>query len=139
MYDRITDRARTVFQLANKIAEQQGDEYIGSVHILLGILQEGRGVAAKLIEKLFGGTDRVRAAAEECLKENWAPTPPLKPLIDLAIEEAKRLNHDFVATEHILLALLRLPDSTVARLFEQFGAKPEMIREELYVFLGRRP
>jgi len=138
MYDRITDRVRTVFQFATKDAERRGHHYIGSLHILLGLLQEGRGVAAKLIEKLFAGTDRVRVAAEECLKANWAPTPPVKMLMDLAIEEAKQLNHDFVGTEHILLALLRLPDTTVAGIFEQLGAKPAAMRKELYAFLGRR-
>src|SRR5437660_7507015 len=115
MYERFTDRARKVMHLANQEAQRLQHEYIGTEHILLGLIQEGSGVAANVLKNLDVDLRKVRAEVEklvQCSPEVAVPgkrpqTPRAKKVIEYAIEEAHKLNHNYVGTEHLLLGLLR--------------------------------
>src|ERR687895_558118 len=116
MYERFTDRARKVMQLANQEAQRFNHEYIRTEHILLGLIKEGSGVAANVLKNLDIDLNRARrqvemtipyAASAEPVSGRLPQTPRTKKVIEFAIEEARRLNHNYVGTEHLLLGLLR--------------------------------
>src|SRR5213596_721421 len=115
MYERFTDRARKVMQLANQEAQRLHHEYIGTEHILLGLIREGSGVAANVLKNLDIDLRKVRQEVEKLVQvslEVCAPgrlpqTPRAKKVVEYAIEEARNVNHNYVGTEHILLGLLR--------------------------------
>src|SRR5205814_2017500 len=111
MYERFTDRARKVMQLANQEAQRFNHEYIGTEHILLGLVKEGSGVAANVLKNLDIDLRKVRAEVE-AIVVSWRPeraylgklpqTPRAKKVIEYAIAEARRLKHNYVGTEHLL-------------------------------------
>ena len=119
MFERFTDRARKVMALANQEAQRFNHEYIGTEHILLGLVKEGSGVGANVLKNLEVDLRKVRLEVEKLVKSGpdmvtmgkLPQTPRAKKVIEYAIEEARQLNHNYVGTEHLLLALLE-HDST---------------------------
>ena len=122
MYERFTDRARRVMQLANQEAQRFNHEYIGTEHILLGLVKEGSGVGANVLKNLGVDLRKVRLEVEKLVKSGpemvtmgkLPQTPRAKRVIEYAIEEARNLNHNYVGTEHLLLGLLRERDGVAA-------------------------
>src|SRR3989442_6664696 len=114
MYERFTDRARKVMQLANQEAQRFNHEYIGTEHILLGLVKEGSGVAANVLRNLDVDLRKIRLEVEKIVqsgpdmitRRKLSPTPQAKKVIEYSIEEAKNLGHNYVGTEHLLLSLL---------------------------------
>ena len=117
MFERFTDRARKVMALANQEAQRFNHEYIGTEHILLGLVKEGSGVGANVLKNLDVDLRKVRLEVEKLVKSGpdmvtmgkLPQTPRAKKVIEYAIEEARNLNHNYVGTEHLLLGLLRGP------------------------------
>ncbi|HVK19250.1 MAG TPA: Clp protease N-terminal domain-containing protein, partial [Fimbriiglobus sp.] len=116
MYERFTDRARKVMQLANQAAQRFGHEYIGTEHVLLGLVKEGSGVAAHVLKNLGLDRRKVREEVERIVRPGddkaacmgrLPQTPRTRKMIEYSIEEARSLNHNYVGTEHLLLGLLR--------------------------------
>src|SRR5258708_5840180 len=118
MYERFTDRARKVMQLANQEAQRFNHEYIGTEHILLGLVKEGSGVAANVLKNLDVDLRKIRLEVEKIVQSGpdmvtmgkLPQTPRAKKVIEYSMEEARNLNHNYVGTEHILLGLLREED-----------------------------
>ena len=144
MYERFTDRARKVMQLANQEAQRLNHEYIGTEHILLGLIKEGSGVAANVLKNLDIELRRVREEIERLVARSLdvtAPgklpqTPRAKKVVEYAIEEAHHLNHNYVGTEHVLLGLLREEEGVAAQVLLNLGLKLETVREEVLNLLG---
>src|SRR5262245_19305107 len=115
MYERFTDRARKVMQLANQEAQRFNHEYIGTEHILLGLVKEGSGVAANVLKNLDVDLRRVRLEVERIIQSGpdmitarkLPQTPRARKAIEYASAEARELKHNYVGTEHVLLGLLR--------------------------------
>jgi ATP-dependent Clp protease ATP-binding subunit ClpA len=144
MYERFTDRARKVMQLANQEAQRFNHEYIGTEHILLGLVKEGSGVAANVLKNLDINLPKVRREVEKLVlagpdlpKPPRLPqTPRAKKVIEYSIEEARNLNHNYVGTEHLLLGLLREQEGVAAQVLMNLGLKLEGVREEVLNLLG---
>src|SRR5216683_659695 len=144
MYERFTDRARKVMQLANQEAQRFKHEYIGTEHILLGLAKEGAGVAANVLKNLDINLEKIRREVEkivvfgpdEVTMGKLPQTPRAKKVIEYAIEEARNLNHNYVGTEHLLLGLLREHDGVAAQVLMNLGLKLEEVREEVLNLLG---
>src|SRR5437588_6692431 len=144
MYERFTDRARKVMQLANQEAQRFNHEYIGTEHILLGLVKEGSGVAANVLKNLDIDLRKIRLEVEKLVKSGpemvtmgkLPQTPRAKKVIEYAIEEARNLNHNYVGTEHLLLGLLREHDGVAAQVLMNLGLKLEEVREEVLNLLG---
>ncbi len=123
MFERFTDRARKVMALANQEAQRFNHEYIGTEHILLGLVKEGSGVGANVLKNLDVDLRKVRMEVEKLVKAGpdmvtmgkLPQTPRAKKVIEYAIEEARNLNHNYVGTEHLLLGLLREHDGVAAQ------------------------
>src|ERR1700689_890558 len=119
MYERFTDRARKVMQLANQEAQRFNHEYIGTEHILLGLVKEGSGVAANVLKNFDIDLRKIRLEVEKVIQAGDTQSPigklpqtiDAKTTIECAINEARDLNHNWVGTEHLLLGLLHVPDS----------------------------
>src|SRR5947208_3485244 len=149
MYERFTDRARKVMQLANQEAQRFNHEYIGTEHILLGLVKEGSGVAANVLKNLDIDLRKIRLEVEKIVQtgpggEQVIPgklpqTPRAKKVIEYAIEEARRLNHNYVGTEHLLLGLLREQEGVAAQVLMNLGLKLDDVRQEVMNLLGGRP
>ena len=111
MYERFTDRARKVMQLANQEAQRFNHEYIGTEHVLLGLIKEGSGVAANVLKNLDVDLRKIRLEVEKLVQSGpdmvtmgkLPQTPRAKKVIEYSMEEARHLNHNYVGTEHILL------------------------------------
>jgi ATP-dependent Clp protease ATP-binding subunit ClpC len=144
MFERFTDRARKVMALANQEAQRFNHEYIGTEHILLGLVKEGSGVGANVLKNLDVDLRRVRLEVEKLVKSGpdmvtmgkLPQTPRAKKVIEYAIEEARNLNHNYVGTEHLLLGLLREHDGVAAQVLINLGLKLEEVREEVLNLLG---
>src|SRR6478736_4814938 len=144
MYERFTDRARKVMQLANQEAQRFNHEYIGTEHILLGLVKEGSGVAANVLKNLDVDLRKIRLEVEKIVQSGpdmvtmgkLPQTPRAKKVIEYAIEEARNLNHNYVGTEHLLLGLLREHDGVAAQVLMNLGLKLEEVREEVLNLLG---
>jgi ATP-dependent Clp protease ATP-binding subunit ClpC len=144
MFERFTDRARKVMALANQEAQRLNHEYIGTEHILLGLVKEGSGVGANVLRNLDVDLRRVRLEVEKLVKAGsemvtmgkLPQTPRAKKVIEYAIEEARNLNHNYVGTEHLLLGLLREHDGVAAQVLINLGLKLEDVREEVLNLLG---
>jgi ATP-dependent Clp protease ATP-binding subunit ClpC len=144
MFERLTDRARKVMALANQEAQRFNHEYIGTEHILLGLVKEGSGVGANVLKNLNVDLRRVRLEVEKLVKSGpemvtmgkLPQTPRAKKVIEYAIEEARNLNHNYVGTEHLLLGLLREHDGVAAQVLMNLGLKLEEVREEVLNLLG---
>ena len=144
MFERLTDRARKVMALANQEAQRFNHEYIGTEHILLGLVKEGSGVGANVLKNLDIDLRKVRLEVEKLVKSGpdmvtmgkLPQTPRAKKVIEYAIEEARSLNHNYVGTEHLLLGLLREQDGVAAQVLMNLGLKLEEVREEVLNLLG---
>ncbi len=144
MFERFTDRARKVMALANQEAQRFNHDYIGTEHILLGLVKEGSGVGANVLKNLGVDLRKVRLEVEKLVKSGpemvtmgkLPQTPRAKRVIEYAIEEARNLNHNYVGTEHLLLGLLREQDGVAAQVLMNLGLKLEDVREEVLNLLG---
>src|SRR5437764_1372231 len=144
MYERFTDRARKVMQLANQEAQRFNHEYIGTEHILLGLVKEGSGVAANVLKNLEVDLRKIRLEVEKLVQSGpemvtmgkLPQTPRAKKVIEYSMEEARTLNHNYVGTEHILLGLLREEEGVAAQVLMNLGLKLEEVREEVLNLLG---
>jgi ATP-dependent Clp protease ATP-binding subunit ClpC len=144
MYERFTDRARKVMQLANQEAQRFNHEYIGTEHILLGLIKEGSGVAANVLKNLDVDLRKIRLEVEKLVQSGpdmvtmgkLPQTPRAKKVIEYSMEEARNLNHNYVGTEHILLGLLREQEGVAAQVLMNLGLKLEDVREEVLNLLG---
>jgi ATP-dependent Clp protease ATP-binding subunit ClpC len=144
MFERFTDRARKVMALANQEAQRFNHEYIGTEHILLGLVKEGSGVGANVLKNLGVDLRKVRLEVERLVRSGpdmvtmgkLPQTPRAKKVIEYAIEEARNLNHNYVGTEHLLLGLLREHDGVAAQVLMNLSLKLEEVREEVLNLLG---
>ncbi len=144
MFDRFTERARKVMTLARQEAQKLNNDYIGTEHILLGLVQEGSGVAAQVLKNLDVDLKKVRAEVERLVEQGTSAvtgsqlpfTPRAKRVLELALEEAQNLGHNYIGTEHLLLGLIRESDGPAANVLQNLGVKPEEVREEVVELLG---
>ena len=144
MFERFTDRARKVMALANQEAQRFNQDYIGTEHILLGLVKEGSGVGATVLKNLDVDIKKLRFEVEKLVKSGpdmvtmgkLPQTPRAKKVIEYAIEEARSLNHNYVGTEHILLGLLRESEGIAAQVLMNLGLKLEDVRQEVLNLLG---
>lgn len=144
MFERFTDRARKVMALANQEAQRFNHEYIGTEHILLGLVKEGTGVGANVLKNLDVDLRKVRMEVERLVKSGpelvtmgkLPKTPRAKKVIEYAIEEARNLNHNYIGTEHLLLGLLREREGVAAQVLMNMGLRLEDVREEVLNLLG---
>ncbi|HTL52770.1 MAG TPA: ATP-dependent Clp protease ATP-binding subunit [Planctomycetota bacterium] len=144
MFDRFTDRARKVMSYARQEAERFNHDYIGTEHILLGLVKEGNGVASTVLENLGVDLEKVRLEVEKMVKPSpdiqtmgQLPfTPRAKQVLELALEEARSLDHNYVGTEHLLLGLLRENEGLAAQVLLNLNLRLEDVRREVMEFLG---
>jgi ATP-dependent Clp protease ATP-binding subunit ClpC len=144
MYERFTDRARKVMQLANQEAQRFNHEYLGTEHVLLGLVKEGSGVAANVLKNLDINLNKIRLEVEKIVQTapgmvtigKLPQTPRAKKVIECAIEEATNLNHNYIGTEHLLLGLLREQEGVAAQVLMNLGLQLEDVREEVLNLLG---
>ncbi len=144
MFERFTDRARKVMALANQEAQRFNHEYIGTEHVLLGLVKEGTGVGATVLKNLDVDLKKLRLEVEKLVKSGpdmvtmgkLPQTPRAKKVIEFAIEEARALNHNYVGTEHILLGLLRETEGVAAQVLMNLGLNLEQVRQEVLNLLG---
>jgi ATP-dependent Clp protease ATP-binding subunit ClpC len=152
MFERFTDRARRVVVLAQEEAKLLNHDYIGTEHILLGLIHEGEGVAAKALESLGIRLDAVRQQVEEIIGQGrQAPsghipfTPRAKKVLELSLREALQLGHNYIGTEHILLGLIREGEGVAAQVLVRLGADLNRVRQQViqllhgYTQLGKDP
>ncbi len=147
MFDRFTDRAKKVMTLARQEATRFNHEYIGTEHILLGLVQEGSGVAATVLRNLGVDLDKIRQEVENMVKQGPPTTtmgqlpftPRAKKVLELSMEEASSLGHNYVGTEHLLLGLIRENEGIAAQVLMNLGVKLDSVREEVLEFLGADP
>lgn len=144
MYERFTDRARKVMQLANEEARRFNHEYINTEHILLGLVKEGSGVAANVLKNLGVDLYKVRSEVEkfaqsgpDTASSSKVPHTPLaKQVIESSMAEARSLNHNYVGTEHLLLGLLKHDEGIACQVLTNLGLKLEDVRQEVLNLLG---
>jgi len=143
MFERFTDRARRVVVLAQEEARMLNHNYIGTEHILLGLIKEGEGVAAKGLESLGISLDGVRTQVEEIIGQGQqAPsghipfTPRAKKVLELSLREALQLGHNYIGTEHILLGLIREGDGVAAQVLVKLGADLNRVRQQVIQLLS---
>ena len=143
MFERFTDRARRVVVLAQEEARMLNHNYIGTEHILLGLIHEGEGVAAKALESLSISLEGVRAQVEEIIGQGQqAPsahipfTPRAKKVLELSLREALQLGHNYIGTEHILLGLIREGEGVAAQVLVKLGADLNRVRQQVIQLLS---
>ena len=150
MFERFTDRARRVVVLAQEEARMLNHNYIGTEHILLGLIHEGEGAAAKALESLGISLEAVRQQVEEIIGQGQqAPsghipfTPRAKKVLELSLREALQLGHNYIGTEHILLGLIREGDGVAAQVLVKLGADLNRVRQQviqlLHGYQGKEP
>jgi len=136
-FDKFSERARRVLTLAQEEAQRFNHNYIGTEHLLLGLVREGEGVAAKVLANLGVELNKVRSAVEfiigrgdRAVLGEIGLTPRAKKVIELAVDEARRLNHGYIGTEHLLLGLVREGEGIAAGVLESLGVNLERVRAE---------
>src|SRR4051812_1673021 len=146
MFERFTDRARRVVVLAQEEARMLNHNYIGTEHILLGLIHEGEGVAAKALESLGIALEGVREQVEEIIGQGQqAPsghirfTPRAKKVLELSLREALQLGHNYIGTEHILLGLIREGEGVAAQVLVKLGAELNRVRQQVLQQLAGSP
>jgi Clp amino terminal domain, pathogenicity island component/UvrB/uvrC motif len=149
MFERFTDRARRVVVLAQQEARMLNHDWIGTEHLLLGLIHEGEGVAAKALESLGISLDEVRQQVVEILgrgQDQQVPsqhipfTPRSKKVLELSLRESLQLRQDYIGTEHILLALTREGDGVAAQVLVKLGADLNRVRQQVIELLsGQQP
>src|SRR4051812_27871901 len=137
-FDKFTERARKVLQLAQEEAQRFNHNYIGTEHLLLGLVREGEGVAAKVLANLGVDLNKVRSAVEfiigrgeRTVTGDIGLTPRAKKVIELSVEEARRLNHNYIGTEHLLLGLVREGEGIAAGVLESLGVSLDKVRQQV--------
>lgn len=143
MFERFDDRAKKVMALANQEAQRFNHDAIGTEHILNALVKEGSGVGAQVIKNLHIDLRKVRLEIEKRIKGGPAmvsmgklpQTPRAKKVIECAIEEARNFNHNYVATEHLLLGLLRVPEGIAAEVLKLLDVTLEAAREQMLLLL----
>jgi ATP-dependent Clp protease ATP-binding subunit ClpA len=146
MFERFTDRARRVVVLAQEEARRLDHNWIGTEHILLGLIREGEGIAARALESLGIGLEVVRQKVEEIIgRGQEAPaghipfTPRAKKVLELSLRESMQLGHNYISTEHILLGLIREGDGVAAQVLVTLGADPNRLRQQVIQLLDEHP
>jgi ATP-dependent Clp protease ATP-binding subunit ClpC len=143
VFERFTDRARRVLVLAQEEARLLNHNYIGTEHLLLGLIHEGEGVAAMALESLGISLEAVRAQVEEIIGQGQsAPTghipftPRAKKVLELSLREAKQLGHNYIGTEHILLGLIREGEGVAAQVLVKLGGGLDRVRQQVIQVLS---
>ena len=143
MFERFTDRARRVVVLAQEEAKMLNHNYIGTEHILLGLIHEGEGVAAKSLESLDISLDAVREQVQEIIGQGQQQptghipfTPRAKKVLELSLREALQLGHNYIGTEHILLGLIREGEGVAAQVLVKLGADLNRVRQQVIQLLS---
>ena len=143
MFERFTDRARRVVVLAQEEARLLNHNYIGTEHILLGLIHEGEGVAAKALESLGISLEAVRNQVEEIIGQGGSSpsghipfTPRAKKVLELSLREALQLGHNYIGTEHILLGLIREGEGVAAQVLVKLGADLSRVRQQVIQLLS---
>ncbi|NLM25410.1 MAG: ATP-dependent Clp protease ATP-binding subunit [Firmicutes bacterium] len=143
MFGRFTDRAQKVIVLSQEEARRLGHNVVGTEHMLLGLIAEGEGVAAKALLALGINIDKVRAEVEKIIGKGEAPTqgqigftPRSKRVLELAFDEARQLGHTYIGTEHILLGLIREGEGVAAQVLKNLGAELDEMRKQVIELLG---
>src|SRR6266404_715257 len=136
-HDKFTERARKVLSLAQEEAQRFQHDYIGTEHLLLGLVREGEGVAAKVLSNLGVELKEVRNAVEAMIGRGdpivlgeLGLTPRAKKVIELAVDEARRLNHHYIGTEHLLLGLVHEGEGIASQALQSLGVNLERVRTE---------
>jgi len=145
MNDKFTERVRKVIYLARDEANRLQHDYIGTEHLLLGIVRLGEGIAAEVLQKLDVDLEQIQQAIENIVKPSGGTltlgeiplTPRAKRVLELAFEEARLLGHNYVGTEHLLLGLIREGDGVAARVLMELGVDRKRVREEIMKALAR--
>jgi ATP-dependent Clp protease ATP-binding subunit ClpC len=143
MNDKFTERVRRVIYLARDEANRLQNDYIGTEHLLLGIAREGEGIAARVLRKLDIDLEQIQQVIENMVKPSGGTltlgeiplTPRAKRVLELSIEEARLLNHNYVGTEHLLLGLIREGEGVAARILLELGVDRKRVREEIMKLL----
>ena len=145
MFERFTDRARRVVVQAQEEARLLHHSYIGTEHILLGLTRDGNGLAVKVLESLAIDLDALRQAVVALVDQGLAApsghipfTPAAKKTLELSLREALQLGHNYIGTEHILLALLRQPETPAAVALTAVGVNSQQVRVQIVTFLSSR-
>src|SRR3989338_2566525 len=144
MFNRFTERARKVIILAKEEARRFNHDYIGTEHILLGLIREGEGVAAAVLEKMGVSLENIRLEIEKLVQPGPATqiigdipfTPRAKKALELAAEEARALGHNYIGTEHILLGLIREGEGMASQVLLNLGLDLNTVRSEVMELLG---
>src|SRR5450759_5973609 len=146
MFERFTDGARLLVVRAQEEARMLHHDYIGTEHILLGLIREGEGVAAKALESLDISLDAVREQVQEIIGQGQqAPyghfpfTPRAKKVLELSLREALQLGHNYIGTEHILLGLIREGEGTAVQVLIKFGAGLNRVRQQVIQLVSDYP
>ena len=145
MFNRFTERARKVIILAKEEAKRFNHDYIGTEHILLGLIREGEGVASAILQNMSLSLDRIRLEIEKLVQPGPATvvsgdipfTPRAKRVIELSMEEARQLGHNYIGTEHLLLGLLREGEGVAAQVLQGLGLDLNKVRNEVMELLGQ--
>ena len=138
MFKRFTERARKVIILAREEAEHYRHEYLGTEHILLGVLKDGGGIAIAVLQKLGVDPKQLRLELERNLPKSLSGpvegdipfTPKAKKVLEYAVEEARLMGHNYIGTEHLLLGIVREKDGLAAKILASFGVKLQQTREQ---------
>jgi ATP-dependent Clp protease ATP-binding subunit ClpC len=145
MFEKFTDRARRVIVLAQEEARLLSHDYIGTEHLLLGLIHEGKGVAARALESLGISLEDVRRQVEEIVPRGQHElsghipfTPRAKKVLELSLRESQQLGHDYIGTEHILLGLIREGEGVAAQVLVSLGADLDRVRQQVLQLLGGR-
>jgi ATP-dependent Clp protease ATP-binding subunit ClpC len=145
VFEKFTDRARRVIVLAQEEARTLNHNYIGTEHLLLGLIHEGEGVAAKALENLGIALEVVRGEVEAIIGQGMAApdgnipfTPRAKKALELSLRESKKLQHDHIGTEHILLGLIREDEGVAAQVLARLGAGEGRVRQEVLRLLDEQ-
>jgi ATP-dependent Clp protease ATP-binding subunit ClpC len=147
MHDKFTERVRKVIYLAREEAARLQHDYIGTEHLLLGVIREGEGIAATVLNNLGVDLDHIRQAVENMVTSSGGTmtigeipfTPRAKRVLELAVEEARSLGHNYVGTEHLLLGLIREGEGVAAKVLLELGVDRKRVREETLKLLGGTP
>jgi ATP-dependent Clp protease ATP-binding subunit ClpC len=147
MHDKFTERVRKVIYLAREEAARLQHDYIGTEHLLLGVIREGEGIAATVLNNLGLDLDRIRQEVENMANPSGGTmtigeipfTPRAKRVLELAVEEARSLGHNYVGTEHLLLGLIREGEGVAAKVLLELGVDRKRVREETLKLLGGTP
>jgi ATP-dependent Clp protease ATP-binding subunit ClpC len=145
MFEKFTERARRVIVLAQEEARMLSHNYIGTEHLLLGLIHEGDGVAARALESLGISLEDVRQHVEEMVPRGQHElsghipfTPRAKKVLELSLRESQQLGHDYIGTEHILLGLIREGEGVAAQVLAEMGADLNRVRQQVLELLGGR-